>query len=143
MTGPIDMWRPVADKWTEVFTLVGDADWDKPTPCADWNVRGLVDHNLLMIFINGCKPHPAGNHDVSLPARLSHFVNALPRRESLHLNLAGKHRGFIVIQQSEKRYLTQDGGIASHVMSSGRENSTRGFHKFGGETTVGYKTVRR
>jgi uncharacterized protein (TIGR03086 family) len=46
VSGPIDVWRPVADKWTEVLSRVGDADWDKPTPCADWTVRDLVDHNL-------------------------------------------------------------------------------------------------
>jgi uncharacterized protein (TIGR03086 family) len=46
MSGPVDMWRPVADKWSEVYALVGAADWDKPTPCADWDVRGLVEHNL-------------------------------------------------------------------------------------------------
>jgi uncharacterized protein (TIGR03086 family) len=46
MSGPIDLWRPVADKWTDVYALVGDADWDIQTPCAEWNVRALVDHTL-------------------------------------------------------------------------------------------------
>jgi uncharacterized protein (TIGR03086 family) len=46
VSGPIDAWRPVADKWTEVLAQVGDADWDTPTPCAEWTVRELVDHNL-------------------------------------------------------------------------------------------------
>jgi|SRR3954452_1345276 len=46
MSGPIDLWRPVADKWTEVYAGVGDSDWDRQTPCKEWTVRGLVDHNL-------------------------------------------------------------------------------------------------
>jgi uncharacterized protein (TIGR03086 family) len=46
VSGPIDVWRAVADKWTEVLARVGDADWEKPTPCEDWTVRGLVDHTL-------------------------------------------------------------------------------------------------
>jgi len=46
MNGPIDAWRPVADKWTEVLAQVGDTDWEIRTPCAEWTVRGLVDHTL-------------------------------------------------------------------------------------------------
>ena len=46
MSGPIDVWRQVADKWTEVYARVGEADWDLQTPCKEWSVRGLVDHTL-------------------------------------------------------------------------------------------------
>jgi uncharacterized protein (TIGR03086 family) len=46
VSGPIDVWRPVADKWTEVYARIGDADWDKQSPCKDWSVRDLVDHTL-------------------------------------------------------------------------------------------------
>jgi len=46
VNGPIDVWRQVADKWTEVYVRVGDADWALQTPCEEWNVRGLVDHTL-------------------------------------------------------------------------------------------------
>jgi uncharacterized protein (TIGR03086 family) len=46
VSGPIDVWRPVADKWTEVYARVGDADWNSQTPCQEWSVRGLVDHTL-------------------------------------------------------------------------------------------------
>jgi uncharacterized protein (TIGR03086 family) len=46
MPGPIDIWRPVAEKWSDVYAAVSDDDWSRQTPCADWNVRGLVDHNL-------------------------------------------------------------------------------------------------
>lgn len=46
MSGPIDVWRQVADKWTEVYARVGEADWDLQTPCKGWSVRGLVDHTL-------------------------------------------------------------------------------------------------
>lgn len=46
MSGPIDIWRPVADKWTDVLVSVGDADWTRLTPCEGWTVRDLVDHTL-------------------------------------------------------------------------------------------------
>jgi uncharacterized protein (TIGR03086 family) len=46
VSGPIDMWRPVADKWADVYARVGDSDWDKQTPCSDWTVRDLVEHTL-------------------------------------------------------------------------------------------------
>jgi uncharacterized protein (TIGR03086 family) len=46
MSGPIDLWRPVADKWSDVYASVGAADWDRQTPCKEWTVRGLVDHTL-------------------------------------------------------------------------------------------------
>jgi uncharacterized protein (TIGR03086 family) len=46
MSGPIDLWRPVADKWTEVYSGVGDADWNSQTPCEGWTVRDLADHTL-------------------------------------------------------------------------------------------------
>jgi uncharacterized protein (TIGR03086 family) len=46
MSGPIDIWRQVADTWTAVYSSVGDDDWDRRTPCEEWNVRELVDHTL-------------------------------------------------------------------------------------------------
>ncbi|MCU1602620.1 MAG: hypothetical protein JWO22_3329 [Frankiales bacterium] len=46
MSGPIDIWRPVADKWTELYARVDDGDWNAPTPCSDWTVRDLIEHNL-------------------------------------------------------------------------------------------------
>jgi uncharacterized protein (TIGR03086 family) len=46
MGGPIDIWRIVEEKWSEVYGQVGDGDWDAETPCDGWTVRDLVDHNL-------------------------------------------------------------------------------------------------
>jgi uncharacterized protein (TIGR03086 family) len=46
MTGPADIWRQAAEKWTEVSAQVGDDDWGKPTPCEGWTVRDLVDHAM-------------------------------------------------------------------------------------------------
>src|SRR5438309_8992343 len=46
VTGLIDIWRPVADKWSAVYASVGDTDWDSKTPCSEWTVRGFVEHNL-------------------------------------------------------------------------------------------------
>ncbi|MEM7272120.1 MAG: TIGR03086 family metal-binding protein [Actinomycetota bacterium] len=42
-----DIWGQAADKWDEVMAQVGDADWDKTTPCEGWTVRELVDHAMF------------------------------------------------------------------------------------------------
>jgi len=44
---------PVADKWTEVYARIGDADWDIQTSCEEWSVRGLVDHTLQWQAMGG------------------------------------------------------------------------------------------
>ncbi len=44
MTEPKEVWRQVADRWTEVHAQIGDDQWDNQTPCSDWTVRELVDH---------------------------------------------------------------------------------------------------
>ena len=47
MNGIGDVWAMAADKWDEVIAQVGDADWDKSTPCDGWTVRELVDHAMF------------------------------------------------------------------------------------------------
>src|SRR4051794_33857816 len=46
MSGPFDLWRQVADKWTDVYGGIDDSHWTLDTPCAGWTVRDLVDHTL-------------------------------------------------------------------------------------------------
>jgi uncharacterized protein (TIGR03086 family) len=46
MSGPGDVWRQAADKWSEVIEQVADDQWDVPTPCEGWTVRDLVDHAM-------------------------------------------------------------------------------------------------
>jgi trehalose 6-phosphate phosphatase len=46
MSGPVDVWRQVADKWSEVYAGVADDQWSNATPCDGWDVRQLVDHTL-------------------------------------------------------------------------------------------------
>jgi len=46
MSGPVDIWRQVAAKWSEVYGAVADDQWSNATPCAGWDVRALVDHTL-------------------------------------------------------------------------------------------------
>jgi uncharacterized protein (TIGR03086 family) len=46
MSTPLNLWRQTADKWTELYTQVGDGQWENPTACAGWTVRNLVDHTL-------------------------------------------------------------------------------------------------
>jgi len=53
VTEAIDMWRPVADKWTDVYESVGAGDWDKQTPCSEWTVRALAEHTLWWQAVGG------------------------------------------------------------------------------------------
>jgi uncharacterized protein (TIGR03083 family) len=46
MSGPLDIWRQAAAKWSEVYGQVADSQWERPTPCEEWTVRQLVDHTL-------------------------------------------------------------------------------------------------
>jgi uncharacterized protein (TIGR03086 family) len=46
MSEPLDIWRQAAAKWSEVYGQVTDSQWDRPTPCAEWTVRQLVDHTV-------------------------------------------------------------------------------------------------
>lgn len=38
------MHRRTVDWWTTCLAGVGDGQWADPTPCADWDVRALVNH---------------------------------------------------------------------------------------------------
>ena len=53
MTGPIDIWAPVADKWAAVQARVGESDLDAETPCSGWTVRDLVEHTLQWQAMGG------------------------------------------------------------------------------------------
>ncbi len=44
MTGPVELHRRAADSFDRVIGLVGDSQWTLPTPCAEWDVRTLVNH---------------------------------------------------------------------------------------------------
>jgi uncharacterized protein (TIGR03086 family) len=46
MSGPLDIWRQTAAKWSEVYGQVTEGQRDWPTPCEEWTVRQLVDHTL-------------------------------------------------------------------------------------------------
>ena len=46
MSAPLELWRQTADKWSDLYGQVDDAQWASPTPCAEWTVRNLVDHTL-------------------------------------------------------------------------------------------------
>jgi uncharacterized protein (TIGR03086 family) len=40
----VDRYQDAAEGFTARLAAVTDDQWDNPTPCADWNVRELVDH---------------------------------------------------------------------------------------------------
>src|SRR5215218_6111217 len=44
MSGPVDIYRQVAAKWSKLTDEIAPDQWDNPTPCTEWDVRRLVDH---------------------------------------------------------------------------------------------------
>jgi uncharacterized protein (TIGR03086 family) len=36
--------RRACDGFARVATLVGEADWERPTPCDEWDARAVVEH---------------------------------------------------------------------------------------------------
>jgi hypothetical protein len=41
MSGPLDIWRQAAAKWSEVYGQVTESQWDRPTPCDEWTAFRL------------------------------------------------------------------------------------------------------
>lgn len=44
MGGAIEMYRRSVEEFGQRVMAVGDGDWARSTPCADWDVRALVRH---------------------------------------------------------------------------------------------------
>jgi uncharacterized protein (TIGR03086 family) len=44
MAEVIEMYRRSIDAFGQRVMAIGEADWDRPTPCTDWSVRDLVRH---------------------------------------------------------------------------------------------------
>lgn len=40
----VELHRRSVSEWLDRVAAVGPDDWDRPTPCADWSVRDLVNH---------------------------------------------------------------------------------------------------
>ena len=77
--------------------------------------RRLVDDHFLLIFVHGGDAHPAGDHDVGVPARVAGFIDALAKREMLLFDLRGENREFIVIQKRKQGNVAQDLNVAWHA----------------------------
>jgi uncharacterized protein (TIGR03086 family) len=67
MSGPLDIWRQAAAKWSEVYGQVTESQRERPTPCDEWTVRQLVDHTLSWQAeggrLIGADPAPGDNWD--------------------------------------------------------------------------------
>ncbi|MFW3170400.1 TIGR03086 family metal-binding protein [Geodermatophilus sp. CPCC 206100] len=60
-------YRRRADAFEATVTAVADADWARPSPCADWNARDVVGHivdmHAVMLRPYGRTPAPAPTVD--------------------------------------------------------------------------------
>src|SRR5579872_1046235 len=78
------------------------------------SVRRFVDHDFLLILVDGRDPHPARHHHIRLPAGVADLVNALPRRERFQPHLPRQHRRLFFIQQRKQWNVLQYLRIACH-----------------------------
>ncbi len=78
------------------------------------SLRGFIDHDFLVILVDGGHPDHARDDDVGTAARIAHLVDALAGSELLDFDLAGENGGFFVVEQGKERNLSQDFGIAGH-----------------------------
>jgi len=42
--GPVEIYRQVAGKWSELTAGIASDQWNNRTPCSEWSVGQLVDH---------------------------------------------------------------------------------------------------
>jgi hypothetical protein len=59
---------------------------------------GLIDHDFLMVFVDGRNPDHAGHEHVGASARVANFPDPLPWSETLDLNLSRQNCGFVIVK---------------------------------------------
>ncbi len=77
-------------------------------------MRGLVDHDFLMLLIDGGHANAAGHHDVSASGGVTHLVDALAGMKCFHFHLAGQDGGFVVVERGKQRNVLQHFRITCH-----------------------------
>ena len=88
-----ELHRQAVSQWCARVEAVGEADWSRPTPCADWYVRALVNHVVgedlwTRPIVEGRRIEEVGDrYDGDVPlARTGPFgytVRVVPRHELL------------------------------------------------------------
>jgi uncharacterized protein (TIGR03086 family) len=136
MSGPVDVYREVAAKWSDLTSGIASDQWDNPTPCAEWNVRQLVDHvnawqtqggNLLGIDIPDGAAWPdiqaAFDATLSDPSQLTGTVpefGGIPKHD-----MAGFLIGDLLIHSWD---LARSIGADDTLPSAAVEATTMGLH---------------
>jgi hypothetical protein len=74
---------------------------------------GFIDHNFLMIFVDGRDASPAGNGDIR-ETHISGFVNALSGCVGLNVDLSGKDGDFVIVEEGEEGHGLEHFWFAAH-----------------------------
>ena len=63
-----------------------------------FSMRRLINNHILVILVHRRHPHFSGDHDVSLVAGISNFINALAGGEIPEFDLPCQYCHFFLIQ---------------------------------------------
>jgi hypothetical protein len=74
---------------------------------------GFVDHNLLVIFVDGGDASLARDGDIR-ETHIPGFVDALSGCVGLDVNLSGKDSDFVIIEEGEEGHGLEDFRFAAH-----------------------------
>ena len=99
----------------------------------EFAVGGFVDHDFLVILIDGGDAHLAGNHDVGLAAGVAHFVDALARARMFSVRLVRPGRRFHprrAARRVGRASALQDCRPSNHLAGGFRVGAIRAVRRF-------------
>ena len=73
-----------------------------------------------MIFVYRTYLDTAGQHDVSVHARIAYLVNALPGGKRFEVDLGSQHCYFILVKQGKKGDMFELDWVTRHSSPQGR-----------------------
>src|SRR5271156_5222797 len=77
-------------------------------------MAGLIDHNLLVIFVHGAHLHATGHQDVSVHTGIAYLIDTLSRSKRLQLHLGGQNGNLFLVKQRKKWDVFQLSWVTRH-----------------------------
>jgi len=80
----------------------------------EFTVSGLIDNDLLIVFVDGRNAYFAANHYVSMAISVADLIDALSRSEFLEFYLLGEEGELVVVEKCEEGNVFESSGFTSH-----------------------------